>query len=84
MDLQLQIAPIASDSKAPIHHPEHYREDNSKWSTAIQWNTREEYKDDKQKQEIVQRIVDMSTKDQLPLDGHTKNLEERLKEQHDR
>ena len=80
MHLQLQIAPVETDSKAPIYYPEHYKEDDSKWSTALQWNTLEEYKDDKQKQEIVQRIVDMSTKDQLPLDGHTKNLEERLKE----
>lgn len=75
MELQLQIA--TSVKTGTIYHPDHYGDDDSKWSSAIPWNTRIEYRDDCE--EILQRIKQMKEKDNLTLDGHTRDLEDRLK-----
>jgi hypothetical protein len=80
MELQLQIAKAKPEveSQSPSYHPGHYwEEDSNNWSVAEKWGTLIIYQG--KEKDILQRIEDMREQEKLVLDGHTKDVEGRLK-----
>ncbi|CAB9508870.1 expressed unknown protein [Seminavis robusta] len=84
MKLEIQMATPEHDATTTTttHNsmgPSQFREPcDTLWSTGVEWNSRDDYRDETSTRAIGKRLQDMTQNEGLSLDGHSQELERRL------